>query len=269
MSFISKSRDAFAVLSRQLLPRAVLKHEPGGFVTNGGEFKEGLPPPYTPPPPSRYDTFAALDNKLTQDKWKVPEIFKEPPPPPPPPPSIPRDERPYAYEVFDYVAKTAGLEQKTFIDVGLTVGGANTPGQVKICDIDRAGQLNQQHREEHTKNYPNQEWRQPHKEKRMVVEYTPNVYPTIFERLFSTQAKNLKGDAAHAQVFVAPVGSLSINELEKSIDRYQVIIEPDRIGTATLHRPSKVTRSIVARSTSGEIQYMVYRKDADFSPKPG
>ncbi|MDX1921743.1 MAG: hypothetical protein SFW65_01255 [Alphaproteobacteria bacterium] len=34
-----------------------------------------------------------------------------------------------------------------------------------------------------------------------------------------------------------------------------------------INNPSVVTRSIVGRSTTGQVQYMVYRDSADFKPK--
>jgi hypothetical protein len=107
MTFIMGS-NAFSVASRSALKRLKGVLEPMGFITTGGEFRDGPPATPTPPPPSRYETFAKIDDDLTKNMSGGNTIFSSPPPPPPPsPPSEPtgmgRDN--YRCDVFDKVTE--------------------------------------------------------------------------------------------------------------------------------------------------------------------
>ncbi|MFY9288424.1 MAG: hypothetical protein WAO98_07970 [Alphaproteobacteria bacterium] len=277
MTALASRRLGFLDIMRSMVSRSPKPHELGGFVMNGGEFRDGPPPPPPPPPPSRYDTFAAIDDKLTRDMPSVPEVFSSPPPPVQPAPIIPREDRPYTYEVFKYVAETAGLEQTTFIDENLTVRGTNTPGQVTIHHEGYAAELNRQHREEHG---PDSRYQEPHMVGHMVVSFKPDVQPAMFERSFSSELGNIEGSSRHEVVFCAPVGSISMDELKVAAERYAQNYEPDSIADVRITNPDAVvTRSIVApkiviRGTDGtlsypiEYQYMVHRGDAKFTERP-
>ncbi|MFY9288407.1 MAG: hypothetical protein WAO98_07880, partial [Alphaproteobacteria bacterium] len=225
-----------------------------------------------PPPPSRYETFAALDNELTGNKAQNPVESYAPPPPiviePEREGSDPQKNN-YLCDVFEMASRVTNLWRNQEILPNLEAQSYQAGnGTIIIHDIGRAQELNLQHRAEHISEDANRYWEAPHQESRLVVDYIPNVEKPTYERLYSPTF--IDGDKTHPQVFVAPVGSLSIDQLENNMRDYQIASRSinKAIATVTLKNPDAVvTRSIVARSSKGSIQYLVYRSDATFAPK--
>lgn len=78
MSVRFRNRRIFRSSSACLLARPPADQEASGFVMFGGEFRDALPPAPADSPPPDYEVLAALDDQITRDLPKLPEIFAGP-----------------------------------------------------------------------------------------------------------------------------------------------------------------------------------------------
>lgn len=255
MSFTVSRNHVFRAGAHKLVEHANDARQPMGFNTHGGKVIDGPPPESMP----LHELCRTIDNGNHDNGpgggGDGGNGGGEPT-------GMGRDN--YQCDVFQYVSETVNKQQDDFIDPGLTVCDANIPGQVIIHDVDRASELNRQHREEHLRNDKDRDWYPPHEEQRLVVDYIPNS-PATFDREYNDP--HMMGDPAHAQVFTTTPGSLSMDTVANTLTELQRATQADHIVSVTSPPRITITRSIVARSTTGRIQYMVYRDTATFEPK--
>ncbi len=274
MSFLFNGKSFFLVSSDATVTRSNNEQAPMGFITNGGEFRDGPPPPPSAPPPSRYETFAQLDSQAgnpTSNIFSAPQGSQ----PTTPPNRIggggnePTGQKGnYQCDVFAFVQKTVNFEQNVTVDVHLTVQGANIPGHVTIHEIGKAEQLNQRHYQEHSGAYPDTPWIEPHLDRRMIYTYLPDKQPDNQPVTFERGYKHyLAGDPIHQEVFVTTVGTFSHDKLQEAAEKLEMPDAPDKLARVTLNDSATITRSLVSRRTDGQVQYIIYRTDANFEPK--